>query len=371
MKISKNGVIVLLALLAVGGAAFSWMQHRELAELRRDGLRTDERAELQKRLWDAEKRAKALTEQLASQGSSSEGAAKISSESGPVRRARGGARLTGPGGPVVTNLLSAIDKPEVQQLMALEQKAQLDGRYAALFKKLGLTPEQLEKFKTLLVEKQTVMQDVIAAAHARGINPVADPEALRKMIAETQSAVDEGIRGTLGDTGFAQYQEYQRTFPQRSLVTQLQQSLSYTDAPLSESQAEQLVGILARTSPAPAREANSLPVPEGVNFTVAVAQDNVAVAAGSGGEVMFSIGDNSGGIVGPGGARITDEGIAAAQGILSPAQVQALQKMQNQQQTQQQLQQTLRQSLTAPSANFGPAAGGVSGGAVPFSGGSR
>ena len=39
-----------------------------------------------------------------------------------------------------------MESPEIQQLMALQRKAGLDSRYAALFKALNLSPAQLERF---------------------------------------------------------------------------------------------------------------------------------------------------------------------------------------------------------------------------------
>jgi hypothetical protein len=345
MNSAKNLVLALLAVAVAGVGAFAWRQHRELVELRAVALNKDERAELQKRLWGAEKRTKTLEDQLAARRNSGvaeagapAGDGENTSPDGTFRRVR-----RGPGGPL-NNIMSVMEKPEMQRLMALQQKAALDGRYAALFKSLNLSPEDLDKFKALLVEKQTAMQDVVAAARARGIDPLADPEGLRKMIADTQADVDNHIKAILGETGFAQYQEYQQTTPQRTLVSQLQQSLSYTSAPLSDEQAEQLVGILARTSPPSSRESATPAIATGMNVAVAFAPDGAG--GGGGGATTFSIGENVMGFGGGlGGARITDEAIASAQSVLSPPQLQGLQLLQQQQQAQQQLQQTLRLSL--------------------------
>ncbi|MEO7412424.1 MAG: hypothetical protein ABIZ81_03635 [Opitutaceae bacterium] len=345
MKSRKNVAVALLAVVSIGTATLAWLEHRELVQLRAAALNNAERADLQKRLWDAEKRAKNLADQLAGRRNSGDsGALAIGADPSLPEGASRRVRPAGGVGGSLTTIMSAMDKPEIQQLMALQQKAQLDGKYAALFKKLNLPPEQLDKLKTLLVEKQTAMQDVVAAAHARGINPLADPEGLRKMIADTQAEVENNIKAALGDGGYGQYQEYQQTIPQRALVSQLQQSLSYTQAPLSDSQAEQLIGILSRTSPQPSREVGGFAAQAGVNFTVAVAQDNNV----GGGGATFSIGEAPMTLGGPGAARISDEAVTAAQEVLSPPQLQGLQQLQQQQQAQQQLQQTLRQSLGSP-----------------------
>jgi len=57
---------------------------------------------------------------------------------------------------------------------------------------------------------------------------------------------------------FAQYQNYEQTLPQRNVVTQLAQSLSYTGTPLQDAQVAQLVNILAANTPAQNQNASGL-----------------------------------------------------------------------------------------------------------------
>jgi hypothetical protein len=375
VKSPKNAVILILALATLGGAVVMWNQHQELIELRAAALNEDERATLRKQLWDAKKRAEDLAAELAAlrnrgPAESGEGSdALVESSAGPgenrrARRGPGGGRGNGGGGGAVGNVMSLLEQPEMQRLMAIQQKAQLDGRYAALFKNLNLSPEQLDKFKSLLVEKQSAMQDVMAAARSQGINPREDPEGFRKMIADTQAEVDNQIKATLGEDGFAKYQNYQETFPQRGVVSQLQQSLSYTGAPLTDSQAEQLVQILAQTSRGnPGGGRNQL----GPDTVVSVGM-SVPMGDRGGGPVF-----NFGGF-GPGGGSstpITDEAISLAQSVLSGPQVQSLVQLQQQQQAQQQLQQAFRQNLEirGNGSNRGGGDGSSGGNAVTQPGG--
>jgi len=51
--------------------------------------------------------------------------------------------------------------PEFAKAINLQQRAALDERYAKLFKALQLPPAELEKFKNLLVERQTARMDVL------------------------------------------------------------------------------------------------------------------------------------------------------------------------------------------------------------------
>jgi len=115
---------------------------------------------------------------------------------------------------------------------------------------LNLPAAQLDKFKSLLLEKQSTMQDVMMAARDQGLDPRSDPEGFRKLVNTTQADSDANLKAALGDDAFAQYQQYLQAQPQRNVVNQLQQSLSYTEAPLSDAQATQLMQILATSASA-------------------------------------------------------------------------------------------------------------------------
>jgi hypothetical protein len=205
-----------------------------------------------------------------------------------------------------------MENPEAQRLLAIQQKAALDSRYSALFQSLHLSPAQLEQFKSLLVEKQNAVIDVLAAARAQGMTGPENRATLTQMIQSSQAEVDQTIRTTMGDAVFAQYQGYEQTLPQRNTVGLLNARLSYTDQPLTPQQSDQLVQILAQTSPAPANRSNNTPV------------------------------NRPGGIFNLASVPITDAAVAQSQTVLSPSQVQAMQQLQQEQQAQQQLRQLLR-----------------------------
>ncbi len=120
----------------------------------------------------------------------------------------------------------------------------------------------------------------------------------------------------MGDAGYAQYQQYQQTLPQRNVANQLAQSLSYTNTPLTPDQTEQMVSILAANTPASS------------NSTGNNIRANLATGLGFGG----------GGQTSP----ITNDAITQAQTVLSPPQVAALQQLQAAQQAQQQLNAAMR-----------------------------
>ena len=230
------------------------------------------------------------------------------------------ARGAGPEGGRAGRFFALLDDPEVQRLAAVQQRASLDERFAALFRSLRLTPEQLERFKDLLVEKRAAVADVMAAARAEGMTGRESRDELRALVQNAQGEVDASIRSLLGEAGFLQYESYERTLPQRGTVERLNERLSYSGNPLSAGQAEQLVQVLA---------ANPGERAPGDRANLAVAAPGARFGLTGGG----------------GGAPITDQAIAQASTVLQPKQLEALQQLQQEQQAQAQLGQILREQM--------------------------
>ena len=210
-----------------------------------------------------------------------------------------------------------MDTPEMQQLIALRARGQLDGRYADLFAKLRLSPAQLQRLQQLLVDKQNTTRDVMAAMRSQGLSTRRDnAEQTRSLIQDANAEIDTQIRTELGEAVFAQYQEYERTQPQRTLVNRVSQRLSYSGEPLNEQQAARLVSLFVETAPAPVQTPRG-PLP-GPGFA--------------------------------GTATLTEEALARAGTVLTPGQLAALQQLHQEQEAQNQLMRLGRQGMN-PSAS--------------------
>lgn len=390
MKSPKTILIVVLAATTVGGAVLAWRQYAELVELRAAAMNRDERADLQKRVWDLEKLNRELQARLEAQRDPSDLQAMLASGDGVERKGERGGERGGRGdrgdprgrGGSFTQQANAvrelINKPEVQAMINQQQRAAIDARYAALFSNMNLAPDQVDKLKTLLAERSTTIQDVMSAARDQGIDPRENPAAFRKLIADAQNEINSSIKSVIGDQGFAQLSNYEQTLPQRNLVNDLQQRLSYTSTPLTSTQAEQLVQILATNAPQRTVSANSGssaeqppagPPPGGRGGPPGGGRGGgdiggiIAGALGGGPGVGMLLGALDGGS--RGGATVTPAAVAQAQTVLVPTQLAALQQIQQQQQTQQQLQQMVHDTIrasqptpTAPGGSATPAAGG-------------
>jgi hypothetical protein len=140
------------------------------------------------------------------------------------------------GGKGMTGMLKEMmDDPEMRKGLMAQQKMAMDMIYNPMFKELGLTPEETDKFKELLINKQ---MDVMAmAGDAKGMGSAEN----QKKIADQQKETEAKIKDLLGDKRFAQYQEYNQTVGDRMALNQFA-----TQTPtVTPDQKDQLLAIIS------------------------------------------------------------------------------------------------------------------------------
>ena len=254
-------ISILLGLTLLGWVvfAYTWRSQLHVAQDEIEALK-NERDSLRRQIGELEKVKKAAMALPVAETQESESReSRRTSRSGPAGDVGGTPNEPWRGGGPA-RFMAMMDKPEIQRLMGIQQKAALDSRFASLFHSLNLNPADLDKFKDLLVEKQTAAMDAFAAARAQGLSGPENREAVRQAIVTAQAEVDNTIRTTLGDAAYAQYQTYEQTAPERNVVTQLQQRLSYSSTPLTDAQSDQIIALLAANAPQPAQgSASSAP----------------------------------------------------------------------------------------------------------------
>ena len=300
---AKNYLIILLAFATATAGTIAWQQHQQLKALQSD-LLTARRVPARKITAPKPPVTGDTATVAAAPKPADEEAAPPADAAAPARPQRNNNR---------GNFTALMNNPEAVKAWNLQQRSQLDGRFAALFKQLNLSPVQLENFKNLLVDRQSTAMEIYATARDKGLDPNANRDEIRKLVTESQGEVDQSIKAALGETGYQQYQNYENTQAQRAVVSQLDQRLSYSATPLTSSQSQFLVQAL------------SVPA----TGTTAVDQNG----GGTGGSPW---GGNRGGVT------ITDAVIKQAQNVLVPDQVAALKQIQAEQQAQQKLGQLLR-----------------------------
>jgi hypothetical protein len=136
--------------------------------------------------------------------------------------------------------------PRLQALQLNSKRANMAQSYGAFWRSLGLSPDQIERFQGIMMDHDARMMDLDAAAQLHGPGkPDPAVDALRR---ETDDALRSAQLQLLGEAGYDQLQEYQRTLPVRTTVDGLAGSLALADLPLSPQQAERLVTIIANSS---------------------------------------------------------------------------------------------------------------------------
>jgi hypothetical protein len=308
----KNYLILFLSLTSVAGAIVAWQQHQQVVQLRSAAAKREVTPTPLKPTFTI---SSAVNDTLPSPSTADEAgpSAPLPAETETPAMGPRPIRRDGPG----PNHREMLERPEIQQLMALQQKSGLDSRYSALFKSLGLSPEQLERFKDLLVEKRSSTSDVRSAAREQGLNTRKDRATYEKLVADAQAEIDASIRDTIGEAGFAKYENYEKTLPQRNTVNQLEQRLSYSSTPLSSQQAEQLVAILAAADQGASTNVMNAPIP----------------GMGPGPFAIQARGRDT---------RITDATINQALGVLAAPQVEALRQLKQEQEAQSALNAAMR-----------------------------
>ncbi len=301
MRSSKNLLLALFAFTTLATGIFAWRQHLELVSLRAAAPVREQVAATRAASPVALEPSATAPEPIAQDVFASPAASDGIDATNPPPNSNAT-------GPRFTRRDAVIETPEVQRLMMIQRKAGLDGRYAALFKSLNLRPDQLERFKELLVERMTVRNDVMGAVRSQGANPRADRDAITALVRDGEAEIDDAIRGLIGEASYSQYQHYERTQPVRATVNHLEQRLSYSSTPLSPEQSSAILSILDR----------------------------------NGGTTTPSIGR-----VGV----VTDAAIEQARGVLAAPQLEALRQLQQEQRAQAEIAETMRRQFESRRPN--------------------
>jgi len=182
-------------------------------------------------------------------------------EFGPMEKALALVRVNGSPPPVPANpsislrqgkdfdsLLEKLMKdPEMMKVMQEQQGQVLKTQYAPLIKQLNLAPDQRDAFYKVLMDNTT--NDMAQAlAMMSGTNHPDTASA----VAGSQKNMHDQVRSLLGDTGYAQFQDFEMSLPDRMMFEQMK--TSFTDNPLTEDQQQRLLQIMIveRKNSAPA-----------------------------------------------------------------------------------------------------------------------
>jgi hypothetical protein len=206
---------------------------------------------------------------------------------------------------------------DLQKLLAIQLRGKVELKYADLFRRMKLSPADLDRLKVLLGDRQSAYADAIFAATEQGLTGQAARDLAARVNRDEQKQIDASIKSLLGPDRFNQLQAYERTAPQRETAQQLSTRLGYTTEPLTSRQREQLVQLLAKPA--------STSMPAMSQVVPALPSAIAAVGVGSSSTLAIS-----------------DAAIGAARNFLTPVQVAELQKMKGERDAQLAIGQLLR-----------------------------
>ena len=243
MSITKISTGIAALLVAAAGAVGLVLQYQTNVQLREEVADLQHQNEELARLRPENRRlVKAQADAATELANLSAGAAGPPQDRrGVTLGAPGVASDAGGGQPVPAAADSAPKLPSQFQVSSL-----LENRYTGLIKTLNLTGPQWDQFRALLLAKQNAASDAVDVALKQGIDARNLP-VIRQLIADAQAPVNSQIQAVLGDSGYAEFQHYEQTLPQRLTVTDLARMLGPTPTPLTDGQADQMVEILAQT----------------------------------------------------------------------------------------------------------------------------
>ena len=127
--------------------------------------------------------------------------------------------------------------PEFRPWLIALQKLGFSDTNGALYRKLGLTPDQIDRFEAVLQERSSFSFGTSAGGSV-SFNFGTGKNSYVEL--ETQ------LREVLGEDNYAQYTEYSRTGGARHYTTELAGALYYTDNALTAEQTKQVELILAQ-----------------------------------------------------------------------------------------------------------------------------
>ena len=145
---------------------------------------------------------------------------------------------------LVKHWLQTMEDPELMRATTAVERAKVQRRYLPIMKQLALTPDTQDALSQLLVERKNVALDVAVGMVKDGADPGAEPDLTGALITAQREKVDGEIRQLLGDSGYDQFRAGEQSLGAASVVSMLQQSLEYANAPLTDAQLASIQQVL-------------------------------------------------------------------------------------------------------------------------------
>ncbi|HUJ42627.1 MAG TPA: hypothetical protein VLW52_03360 [Opitutaceae bacterium] len=247
MKDPRNYLIGLLGAALLAAGALLLRERSRAAELR-EHLRAAKEAPPADNAKDAADKA----EQRAGAGDAR--IRELESQLAEARRAAAEIKATQATAPAAASRgapptdtkawLASATNADNLKAQAARIRLRMDERYGPFAQRLGLNADQTDQFMQLLVDRQMVTNDAIVASLQEGDNALKDPLAFATLLADARGEVESQLQALLGPDGYSQFLQTQLAANQSRTLARLQATLAGTE-PLNDAQSAQLQQLLS------------------------------------------------------------------------------------------------------------------------------
>jgi hypothetical protein len=144
-------------------------------------------------------------------------------------------------------LADMFKKPEMRDFIKAQQKTvfgtMMEKNYGTFMTGLNMTPEQSSAFKDLVLKK--FMVDADMGMNLMGGDVTADKRTeLVDQAKKDKEGIDQQIKAFLGDDLYPQFQTYEKSMPERMVLSGFKDQMVTGGSPLSADQESQLVSAM-------------------------------------------------------------------------------------------------------------------------------
>ena len=136
--------------------------------------------------------------------------------------------------------------PEAEAFFLSSRRAGLAAKYGPLIRALRLTPEAAAKFQDAFIRLEEERMDLAAVLRTKGAD--ANDNSVARLQAKAGADYEASQRALLGEAGFRQLQNYERTSTTRDMVSAIAGVAAVERAPFTPQQADALVQAIAGAS---------------------------------------------------------------------------------------------------------------------------
>ena len=136
---------------------------------------------------------------------------------------------------VLGKVAGMMKDPKMRDAMRAQQKFMLGQLYSPLFKRLRLTPEELDQFKEILVDKQ------MAGLAVLGPN---DAKTKLASLLDARKQTEQALKELLDEDQYKLCQDYEATIGERTVLNQINQAFTEQAMTIDDAQQEELITLM-------------------------------------------------------------------------------------------------------------------------------